>query len=172
MLTSGGRRQHILQTGRGIMWIYLAYVVVGLVAGFASTLFGVGGGIVVVPMLLFLGGLAPDLQVDMKVATVTSLAYMVPIAVSGAWQGHASGYHIKWLAVILAVPGGLLGTYLGNAVKKARPSTELSVAFGVFIIIIGVRLVLTPWFEKRKAAPPEPPRTAIEAPSQPDLPSP
>ena len=59
------------------------------------------------------------------------------------------------IAKYQAVPGGLIGTYLGNSLKKARSSTELTVAFGVLLIIVGARLVLTPLFEKRKAAPPE-----------------
>jgi len=152
------------------MWIYLAYLTLGLIAGFASTLLGIGGGVVMVPALLFLGRLFPDLQVTMKVATVTSLAYIVPIALSGAWQGHASGHHIRWYLVALAVPGGLLGTYLGNLTKNYVTATQLKMAFGVLMILVGVRLALAPWTQKKDAAPPEPGRPAVQAPQPPSAP--
>ena len=57
---------------------YAIYMVVGLVAGFSSSLLGIGGGVVLVPMLLLI------FRLPAHVATATSLAYIAPVALYGA----------------------------------------------------------------------------------------
>ena len=88
---------------------YVIGAFIGLVGGMTSGLFGVGGGIVMVPAMFYL------LKVDMKTAIGTSLVVIIPTAISGTLKHQHLG-HIDWRVaaslVPLAVAGGFLGAYL------------------------------------------------------------
>lgn len=113
---------------------YLFASLIGLVGGVASGLFGVGGGIIMVPALVLL------LKQDMKVAVATSLAVIVPTTLAGTILNQSMG-RIDWRFVAaLAVPailGGLASTWF----KEQIPSEMLKKAFGGFLIVVGSYLV-------------------------------
>lgn len=113
---------------------YLLAAIIGLVSGVASGLFGVGGGIVMVPAMVLL------MKLDMKVAVATSLVVIIPTSVANSILNHSLG-RIDWRMVLalapLAVVGGLAGTWL----KEQIPSLDLKRAFGGFIILVGVKLL-------------------------------
>jgi len=108
----------------------------GLMAGLASALLGIGGGVILVPMLLYF--VVPDI----KVAIGTSLAYIAPIALSGALQ-HGWRGQISWVALAACVPLGLAGTYLGAELSDLTPNLALKRIFGVLMIIAGLKMVLS-----------------------------
>lgn len=135
---------------------YAAYVLVGLAAGLSSALLGIGGGVIMVPMLIFLFALPA------KAATVTSLAYICPVALAGALLGWHKGFEIRWLLVAIAVPAGLVGAHLGTYVKGHISNLQLKVIFGLLMILVGVRLALSPWVGRREPGPPQAPRPALE----------
>ena len=114
---------------------YVVLMLMGLAAGFLSTLLGIGGGVVVVPMLVFF------LTMGFKEATGTSLAFMVPIALAGAIQ-HGLGRNVNWTVAALAIPLGLVGTYLGKRLQTELPTSSLKVVFGVVMLIAGAKLIL------------------------------
>jgi uncharacterized protein len=111
-------------------------VVIGLVAGLFSTLFGVGGGIVIVPLLILLAGL------DGRAASGTSLAAIGITALAGtilyAFEGHVEvGYAA--LVGLPAAAGALAGTTL-----QQRVSTRfLAFAFASLLAAIAVWLLLS-----------------------------
>ena len=111
---------------------------VGLVAGLAGGMFGIGGGAIMVPALVLWLGL------DQKVATGTSLAAQVlPIGLLGAWIYHRSGNLQMNYAVIMVV-GLLLGNGLG-AVFANQPyvSSELmKKLYGGFLLVLGLRYLV------------------------------
>ena len=112
-------------------------VVVGLAAGLFATLFGVGGGIVMVPMLVLLLGFDP------KVATATSLAAIIVTASVGVISHGLLG-NVAWgYAVLIAVPAvfGLLG---GLWIKDRISSRELTLAFAVLLVGVAIWLVIKP----------------------------
>jgi len=113
---------------------YLIAAVVGLVGGLTSGLFGVGGGIIMVPALVML------VKCDMKVAVATSLAVIVPTTLAGSILNQSFG-RIDWrLVAALAVPailGGLASTYW----KEHIPSEVLKRVFGGFLILVGAKLL-------------------------------
>jgi uncharacterized membrane protein YfcA len=88
-------------------WIWL--LVVGLIGGTLSGAFGVGGGIVMVPLLVWLAGM------DQKVASATSLAAIVPSVIVGS-IGYLLRGEVDLLAALAlglgAVPGALIGTWI------------------------------------------------------------
>jgi uncharacterized protein len=108
-------------------------VVIGLAGGFLSALFGVGGGIVVVPLLIALAGL------DSKAATGTSLAAIGITAVFGA-AGFAALGEIAWTeAAVVGFPA-LAGTVAGTWAQQRISSRLLVLLFAAFLVAVAVRL--------------------------------
>jgi uncharacterized protein len=114
---------------------WLVFVLIGLVGGFASGLFGVGGGIVIVPALIYGAGFS------LHKATGTSLAVLLPpIGLAAALEYYRHGNVDFRAAVILAcmmVLGAWVGAYCANRVTGAH----LRLAFGVFVCSLGFYLV-------------------------------
>ncbi len=107
---------------------------IGLIVGVFSGLFGVGGGILLVPLLvLWLGE-------EQKRAQATSLVVVSLAAVTGA-ATYALGDSVWWLAVPFILAGGLLGTWLGSALLVRMATTWVKVAFAVLLVAAAVRLV-------------------------------
>jgi hypothetical protein len=113
---------------------FLPAAVIGLFSGLISGMFGVGGGIVMVPAMVLW------LKLDMRVAVATSLVVIIPTTVAGSILNQSLG-RIDWRVVLalapLAVVGGLAGTWL----KEAIPATGLKQAFGGVLILVGIRLL-------------------------------
>ncbi|MEF2144864.1 MAG: sulfite exporter TauE/SafE family protein, partial [Desulfovibrionaceae bacterium] len=94
--------------------ILLVYSLVGSVAGVLAGLFGIGGGLVIVPMLVLAfewQGVSPDLI--MHVALATSMASIVFTSVSSA-RSHNKRGAVIWSVVRRIVAGILVGTFLGT----------------------------------------------------------
>ena len=103
--------------------------------GFFSALFGVGGGIVVVPLLILVAGL------DARRATATSLAAIGLTAVFGV-AAFASLGEVSWgHAAEVGLPA-LAGTFLGTWFQQRISSRALVLAFAAFIVAIAVELIL------------------------------
>jgi len=118
-------------------------MLIGLVAGVASGLLGVGGGALFVPALAIFLGLG---QVD---AEATSLLAIIPVALVGAWRQHGQGNVDLRTALALgalAAAGAVAGVALANAV----PERTLEVAFALLILWVAWRLA-------RRALGPDPP---------------
>lgn len=113
----------------------LAAGAVGVAAGLASGLFGVGGGIVIVPALVALVGL------DQRLAHGTSLTAIAPIALVGA-AGYASGEEVDSLVAVLTTVGALAGAPLGVALLGRLPERRLRIGFVALLVASAVRLVL------------------------------
>jgi uncharacterized protein len=107
--------------------------VVGAVAGALSGLFGVGGGIVIVPGLILLG------RMPTRRAVATSLAAIVPIAAAGA-IGYAIEGAVDWPAAGLLVLGAAAGTFAGTHFLRRLPERALRVIFAVFLLAAAVAL--------------------------------
>jgi uncharacterized protein len=106
---------------------------IGVVAGVIAGLFGVGGGILFVPALVFVAGLS---QVD---AEATSLLAMIPVAVLGAYRQHRYGNLRARDGAFLGVLG-VLGTGGGIALANALPERTLEVVFACFLLFIAAQM--------------------------------
>jgi uncharacterized protein len=112
---------------------WLAYLGVGLLVGTFSGLFGVGGGVIMVPLIILLW------RQDIKMAIGTSLAAMVPTALFGAIRHHGLGNVNLPLAACLAV-GAVVGTtFIGAPLVKVLPSETLKRMFGVVMLVSGIQ---------------------------------
>jgi uncharacterized membrane protein YfcA len=107
---------------------------IGLVAGILSGLFGIGGGVVIVPSLIFFS------RMKTQTAIGTSLAaLLLPVGALGAWHYYRNHEVEPRAALILAV-GLLLGAWLGARAGVALPPRVLQRAFAVFLVLIAVQL--------------------------------
>jgi uncharacterized membrane protein YfcA len=111
----------------------ISLVLVGLFAGVVSVVLGVGGGIVVVPALLWLRG------VDVKAAVATSLAMIVPTAIVGVLRKPAG--LVDWRAAAILAAGAVAGAFAGEWVSGALPSVWVRRAFAALLVFVAVRLV-------------------------------
>lgn len=117
------------------MPFWLVLVVIGLLGGFAAGLFGVGGGIVIVPALIYWAGFTQHK------ATGTSLAVLLPpIGLAATIEYYRHGNVDIRAAVILAsmmMVGAWAGAYFANRLQ----GPHLRLAFGVFVCGLGIYLV-------------------------------
>lgn len=108
----------------------------GLAAGILSGLFGIGGGVVIVPLLTLMFGLT------FQQAAGTSLAaLLLPVGLFGAIQYWQAG-QVNLLNAAMLAAGLLLGVYLGARLGLASPSELVQRAFGVLLVVVGLRFVL------------------------------
>ena len=117
---------------------YYIAAVIGLVSGVTSGLFGVGGGIVMVPAMVFL--LSPPIR-DIKQAIGTSLVVIIPTAIMGSYKHYTQG-NIDWRSVLALAPLAVVGSYLGSWLTTQVHADNLQRGFGGFIIIVGVKLLM------------------------------
>ena len=109
---------------------------IGLVGGVLSGLFGIGGGLVVVPGLVLLAGF------PITTAAGTSLgALLLPVGVLGAIEYYRAGHVDIRAAAIIAI-GLAIGAYFGARIGTSLPPEIAQRAFGIFLLIVGARLAL------------------------------
>ena len=117
------------------MGSWLIFVEIGILGGIASGLFGVGGGIVIVPALIYWAGFSQHK------ATGTSLAVLLPpIGLAATVEYYRHGNVDVPAAVILAATM-FLGAWVGAAIANRMEGPHLRLAFGVFILGLGVYLI-------------------------------
>lgn len=113
---------------------WAGYLGAGTIIGIISGLFGIGGGILMVPLIVFAWGR------DMHLAVGTSLAVMIPSAIAGTLRHHAFGNVDFALAGALAV-GAVVGTtWIGVPLAEALPAETLKKAFGIVMIVSGLKM--------------------------------
>jgi len=120
------------------MPVLLIVAVIGLLAGVLAGLFGIGGGVVIVPALILLA----DFGVT-KAAGTSLAALLLPVGALGAWQYWQAGLIDLKAAIVLAV-GILLGAYLGARVGISLPASTVQRAFGVLLVVVGIRFAVLP----------------------------
>src|SRR3954467_9225834 len=115
----------------------LKLAVIGTLAGVFSGLFGVGGGTVIVPLLIFWFGYGE------RLATGTSLAAIVIIGLLGALAqgGFYGNVHVA-TALLLSIPAAV-GVVLGTAIQQRIPQRAVSYLFALLLVAIAVELILS-----------------------------
>ena len=111
----------------------LIYLGIGALTGTLSGMLGIGGGVVIVPGLLFaFSHFGMPLSVKMHVASATSLASILFCATASARQFHRQGL-VDWQIVRRFAPGMTLGTVLGACFAATLPTKWLGLIFAGFI---------------------------------------
>lgn len=131
--------------------IIMLILLFGAIAGFLAGLLGIGGGVVLVPLFLWLfpvAGFPPELVVH--TAFGTSLAIILPTAVSST-LGHRKRGNVDWHMVLFLAIGGIFGAFLGSSLAAIIPGETLKICFGLMLIAISARLL----FYQQPYLPPE-----------------
>jgi uncharacterized membrane protein YfcA len=137
--------------------VIVKMLVLGLTAGTIGGMFGIGGGLIMVPALILVFGL------DLKTATGTSLfAQLLPVGVLGVLEYYRRGEVQIGSGLWLAV-GILFGALIGAKLTGLLPASDVKRAYGVFLIGVGVYFLF--WSpSKFKAATKPVPSAAVPAP--------
>lgn len=108
----------------------MEFLVIGLAAGVLAGLFGIGGGVVIVPALILVARMKPE------TATGTSLAsLLLPVGALGAWHYYRNGFVQVGPAVWIAA-GLIVGAWLGAHVALRLSAQDLQRAFAVFLVFV------------------------------------
>ncbi len=112
----------------------LPLMAVGIGAGMIAGLFGVGGGIMFVPALVFFAGLS---QLE---AEATSLLAIVPVAAVGAWRQHTYG-NLRLRAGLLVGALAIGGSLAGVAIANAVPERSLELGFAALLVFTAYQVI-------------------------------
>ncbi len=120
--------------------IWIALLAIGLVAGTLSGMFGIGGGVVIVPALVLLLGFSQ------QTSTGTSLlVFLLPIGILGALEYYKAGKitteHLKYASVIAS--GLFVGSLIGSKVALSVSEEWMRKGFALLLVIVATRL----WFK-------------------------
>jgi uncharacterized protein len=113
----------------------LKLLVIGLVSGFFGAIFGVGGGIVIIPLLTLL------LAFDQRRAAGTSLAAILISSVAGAITYGFHGDLEPGAAALVGLPA-MVGVLVGTAAAQRIPVQQLTYGFALVLAAVGVRLLV------------------------------
>lgn len=116
------------------MFIFLG---IGLIAGVLSGVFGIGGGVVIVPSLILLAGFVPIS------ATGTSLAaLLLPVGALGAWEYYKKG-HMNLGAAMWIALGLFIGVWFGARLAQNLTPIQLKRSFAVFLVLVAGKMWLS-----------------------------
>ena len=121
---------------------WLAYLAIGLIAGFLAGLLGIGGGALIVPMLVFVftaQRLPPEHL--LHVALGTSMATIVFTSLSSMRAHHAHGA-VDWRIARALAPGMLAGSFGAALLAGLMPTRPLAMLFTALVFVVGTQLLL------------------------------
>ncbi len=125
----------------------LLYLAVGAFAGFLAGLFGVGGGLIIVPALLFaFKSLGFAEEVMMHLAVGTSLASIVFTSISSVRAHHQRGA-VRWDVFRQLTPGIVIGAIIGAVIADAMPTAAMRIFFALFELTVAALL----WWNRQPA---------------------
>lgn len=117
--------------------VWLALVCLGLIAGAVSGLIGIGGGVIILPALVFFFGFSQ------KVAQGTTLAMLVPpIGIIAAFTYYRHGW-VNIQAAAFIVIGFLVGSLLGSKYVSHLSNATLTRVFAVFLIVLAIKMLVS-----------------------------
>lgn len=125
-----------------MVYILTTYLGVGVIAGLLAGLFGIGGGLVIVPMLVITFNWQGISQEHiMHLALGTSMASIIFTSVS-SFLAHNRRGAVHWAIVRRIVPGILLGTFLGTCIAASLSTNFLKVFFVLFLYYVAMQMLI------------------------------
>lgn len=125
------------------MDIFVLYLGLGAIAGLISGLFGLGGGVVIVPILIFTfgaQGFSPDVLTHLAIGT--SLATIVITSISSVSAHHKRGA-VMWPVALWLTPGICIGAALGASFAVSITGPALQLSFGLFLCLIAITMAVS-----------------------------
>jgi len=115
----------------------LILLLIGTGTGFSSGLLGIGGGIIMVPAILWVVESMGFASCAMKVAVATSAAVILPTAMSGAWR-HNKKNAVRWRSAVILGTCGAVGSALGAYIANQLSCDALKTGFGILLLVIAL----------------------------------
>lgn len=115
---------------------YYILLTLGLVAGFLSGLIGIGGGIIIVPVLVYL------IKMDQKMAQGTTLfMFMLPIGILGVYNYYKAG-QVDFKSALIISLTFIIGSYLGSKTALNLDTKLVKQFFAGAIILVGLKMLI------------------------------
>ena len=123
--------------------VILTLLGLGAIAGVLAGLLGIGGGVVIVPILIWIFGAQTEIPQDqlMQFVLGTSLASILFTSMSSIWAHQKRGA-IRWPIVLQMSPGVIAGTFLGSLIAAKLSTGFLATLFAVFLILVSIQMAL------------------------------
>lgn len=119
---------------------FYLYILLGVFAGIFSATFGVGSGVIMIPVLTLLAGYTQ------KEAQGMALAVMVPMALMGALRYHWNpDIQIDWDRVLILAIAVIVGANIGATIAGLATNKQLQIGFSLFLIFVGLRMLWSVW---------------------------
>lgn len=113
----------------------IGFIILGLIAGMLSGVIGIGGGIIIIPALVFIFGLSQQM------AQGTTLALLVPpVGIFAAWAYYKQGYVDMKIALLICI-GFMIGGFIGGQIATELPTKVIAKIFGGALVLIGIRML-------------------------------
>lgn len=112
----------------------MIYTLAGIAAGILAGMFGIGGGVIIVPSLLFIAKMEPHRAIGTSLA-----ALLLPVGALGAWEYYRRGAVDVRAGALLAV-GVFVGALIGAKLGLQLPGRSLQRAFAIFLFLVSLEL--------------------------------
>ncbi len=121
------------------MTTIIILIIIGLLAGILSGLVGVGGGIIMVPLFVFVLGLTQHNAQGLSLAVM-----LPPITILAVYNYHnANGGSIDWKATVIVATLFVLGSFLGSKLALQIDQRMLKKIFGFFMLIVAIKMIFS-----------------------------
>lgn len=114
---------------------FIKQITIGFIAGIISGFFSTGGGLILVPALIYLLGETS------KKARGTSIFCILPMVITSSFF-YYKGNYIDWKIAILCAIGGTIGGYIGAKLLKKTSEKTLKITFTIFIIYVAYKMII------------------------------
>jgi uncharacterized membrane protein YfcA len=114
-------------------------LIVACFVGVCSGLFGVGGGVLLVPLLALL------FAFDQHTAQGTSLVALVPPVGLLAFLNYSKAHEVNWTVGLLIMPGVIFGSLLGSRLAQKLSPRRMRRVFAIFLAVLGVWQIASAW---------------------------
>jgi uncharacterized membrane protein YfcA len=116
--------------------ILLVLLTVGLAAGFLSGMVGIGGGIIIVPVLVYFLGFSQH-----QAQGTTLFMFMLPIGILGVMNYHKQGY-VDYKTALIICTTFILGSFFGSKLAISLDQKLVKQIFAVILVLLGIKMLL------------------------------
>ena len=114
----------------------IIYLIIGIVAGILSGLFGIGGGTIIIPALVFLAGFS-----QLKAHGTSLIAMLPPVGILAFLEYYKRGNADLYAGIIICI-AMVISAKFGAEFANMLPMDVLRKAFGIFVILVGIKTYL------------------------------
>ncbi len=114
----------------------IIYLLIGAAAGILSGLFGIGGGVIIIPALIFLQGFS-----QLKAQGTSLIALLPPVGILAFLEYYKRGYTDVYAGIFICI-AMVISAKFGAQLANMLPLEVLRKAFGIFVILVGIKTYL------------------------------